>query len=659
MTDANPAAGDGNQLAVRRPGWLTARTCVAAVGLVALAAVILRSAWVCDDAYITLRTVDNFIHGRGLTWNPAERVQAYTHPLWMFLLSGVQLFTREEYLTTIFVSVAAAMAAAAVLVMRFARGVLAAIWMVAVLAMSKSFVDWATSGLENPMTYLLLAVFLWVYLAGEWTRRRLGWLALVAALAGLNRLDALLIVAPPLAYAAWKVGGRKAVVPLLAGMAPLIAWELFALVYYGFPLPNTAYAKLNTAIPRADLALQGLAYLLNCLLRDPLTLALAVAAIVAAIARRNAAYIALAGGIVLQLAYTVWIGGDFMSGRFLSPLVVVGAGVLAVAMPARRAAWLAALVLAVGLGALCSASPLLTDSRFGAMTAYDDKFDWAGIADEREVYYPTTGLLAETATTKPTHEWAEKGRALRAEPPGVVVMENVGFFGYFAGPEHHIIDPFALPDALLAHLPAIGARMAWRVGHYARSLPPGYVESVESGRNLIADPGLAEYYERLLLVTRGNIFSRKRLAEIVRFNLGMNDHLLDAYRSLPMATATWQEVNSAAVEGGTSFGHGGLEVRLDGVHHEQVAVLSLSQGDYYVVYCRDGRPLANGTFDAPADIPPTMAWGAGVPSYAAEAGYDAVRLIPKRGRGQYRLARLHLMHMEGWPKSGGDEILVD
>ncbi len=40
-----------------------------------------------DDAYITLRTVDNFINGYGLTWNISERVQAYTHPLWMFLLS--------------------------------------------------------------------------------------------------------------------------------------------------------------------------------------------------------------------------------------------------------------------------------------------------------------------------------------------------------------------------------------------------------------------------------------------------------------------------------------------------------------------------------------------------------------------------------------------
>ena len=66
--------------------------------------IILRNAWICDDAYITFRTVDNFIHGHGLTWNLAERVQAYTHPLWMMIISFFYLFTKEIYYTVIFLS---------------------------------------------------------------------------------------------------------------------------------------------------------------------------------------------------------------------------------------------------------------------------------------------------------------------------------------------------------------------------------------------------------------------------------------------------------------------------------------------------------------------------------------------------------------------------
>ena len=63
--------------------------------------VILRTAWLSEDAFITFRTVDNFIHGFGLTWNVSERVQAYTHPLWMLLLSIAYFLTREIYYTAL------------------------------------------------------------------------------------------------------------------------------------------------------------------------------------------------------------------------------------------------------------------------------------------------------------------------------------------------------------------------------------------------------------------------------------------------------------------------------------------------------------------------------------------------------------------------------
>jgi hypothetical protein len=45
------------------------------------AVILFRTAWISDDAAITLRTVLNVTHGFGLTFNIAERVQTYTHPL--------------------------------------------------------------------------------------------------------------------------------------------------------------------------------------------------------------------------------------------------------------------------------------------------------------------------------------------------------------------------------------------------------------------------------------------------------------------------------------------------------------------------------------------------------------------------------------------------
>ena len=49
--------------------------------LIFFAFVIIRTAWACDDAYISFRTVDNFVHGYGLTWNIDERVQVFTNPM--------------------------------------------------------------------------------------------------------------------------------------------------------------------------------------------------------------------------------------------------------------------------------------------------------------------------------------------------------------------------------------------------------------------------------------------------------------------------------------------------------------------------------------------------------------------------------------------------
>ena len=74
----------------------------AGLGLYAL--VVLQNAWLCDDAFITLRTVDNWVGGYGLRWNAAERVQAYTHPLWMFLLATCYFFTEEAYYTALVLS---------------------------------------------------------------------------------------------------------------------------------------------------------------------------------------------------------------------------------------------------------------------------------------------------------------------------------------------------------------------------------------------------------------------------------------------------------------------------------------------------------------------------------------------------------------------------
>src|SRR5204863_5777359 len=72
---------------------------------------------------------------------------------------------------------------------------------------------------------------------------------------------------------------------LALGAVPLILWHLFALAYYGFPFPNTAYAKLGTGIPSAELMAQGLRYLSESFRADPVTLLTIAAAALASVWR--------------------------------------------------------------------------------------------------------------------------------------------------------------------------------------------------------------------------------------------------------------------------------------------------------------------------------------------------------------------------------------
>src|ERR1700733_6149550 len=70
---------------------------------------IIRTAWVSDDAEITLRCVMNLLNGYGPTFNIDERVQPYTHPLWFLLLSLVSFISRNIFVSAFGLSIIASM----------------------------------------------------------------------------------------------------------------------------------------------------------------------------------------------------------------------------------------------------------------------------------------------------------------------------------------------------------------------------------------------------------------------------------------------------------------------------------------------------------------------------------------------------------------------
>jgi len=511
------------------------------VFLTAFAALVIRNAWLSDDAYITFRTVDNFVNGYGLTWNVAERVQTYTHPLWMFLVSAVYAVTREIFFTSLILSIVLSLVAAGIIAFRLSRSVWLACAGLVVFTLSKAFIDYSTSGLENPLAHLLLAFFLLIYLDAELNLQTLFFLAFLASLGMVNRSDMLVFYAPVILYAMLKIRSVKGVGVVALGFLPFVAWELFSLFYYGFPFPNTAYAKLTSAlISRHDLMVEGLNYLRNSLRADTITLLTTGLGVLVPFFTREWRKLPVAAGIVLYLSYVVYVGGDFMSGRFLTVSLFAAAALVVSSPPlaASRAAQAVLLAGVVLVGLSAPYSPVVATGDKGARTGTEP--GWIrgrSIVDERANYYHNTGLLRafQQSNPLPDHDWAVEGRAAReavrhSSPqagPLVVEKGSVGFYGYFAGPQVYVVDMLGLGNPLLARLPL--ADPDWSVGHFGRLMPDGYRETLETGENHIADPNLALYYDKLALVIRGDLFDINRLYEIWKLNTGAYDGDLDAY----------------------------------------------------------------------------------------------------------------------------------
>ncbi|MCW8983974.1 MAG: hypothetical protein OQK55_01425 [Thermoanaerobaculales bacterium] len=272
---------------------------------------VIRDAWLCDDAFITLRVVDNFHNDYGLRWNVVERVQVFTHPLWCLVLLVVGGVFENLPLALLWFSIFVSIAAFVLIVPRPGRSNSDLVLLALMIPASKAAVQYATSGLEGPLSYLLLALLVLACgdLAPEWNRRD-RWIPLLAAAVVLTRQDLLLIVTPPcIAWIARK-GIRRAVAPLLAGAGAIAAWELFTLVYYGSLVPNTALAKLNTGMAASEKVVQGLCYVGDFTLRDPVgTLILASCLVYLVAMRKDLKARTVAGGIFLYMLYIVSIGG--------------------------------------------------------------------------------------------------------------------------------------------------------------------------------------------------------------------------------------------------------------------------------------------------------------------------------------------------------------
>jgi len=488
--------------------------------MLAAATMLLGTAWVGDDAFITLRVIDNLVNGYGLRFNSIERVQVFTHPLWLMFLTPFYALTREPLLTTMLVSATLSLGALWLLATRIAKSIEYGCLLILAAVASPAICQFSSSGLENPLTFLLLTLLVW-----QLYRTDKVWIpAGIVGLLLLNRLDLIILVGPVAAYLLIRVRGVGRAKVALAAILPALIWMFFSLVYYGAPFPNTAYAKLGIGFSTETLILRGLEYAKDFLLTDPLLALIIGTATFSALRSRNGSTTLLGIGIIFYVAYTIIIGGDFMSGRFFAP-----PGFLALCLLAQSPApqWLlkrTRLFASIAIGIL----GVLLFARNTEPAINESDIPQNGIVNERRFYYSETGFLPlitgwVSTGSRPLPPEGNNGHKLRIQAqragmqPLVVGTDRIGMMGYYGGANVHIVDRFALSDAFLSRLPAVDGA---RVGHYERLPPPGYVETVGQASPTTEIGALRPLLHDVALATRAQLSAEGRWDAIWRLSSG-------------------------------------------------------------------------------------------------------------------------------------------
>ena len=291
-----------------------------------------------DDAFIELRYVRNFILAGDLSWNPGDRVEGFTSPLHVMLVSAIGSISSLELPTIarlvnftaligVFIGFSRALPYVATGTEKELRHGIG--W--ALLLGCAPLVIWVWGGLEATLdTCCILAAQIPLFSALSNPSARLRKLAFCGALLGLAilvRPDSILFVGAIglviLFFTHWTFRERILSGAILAAPVILIdaALLFFRYRYYGEFAPNTYYAKVY-GIPLSDRLWLGLLYFKHSVVDMPMLAMFPFLVIFCPKAWRQPIVILLLVEIILFILGILWAGGDHMvKARMYIPLI--------------------------------------------------------------------------------------------------------------------------------------------------------------------------------------------------------------------------------------------------------------------------------------------------------------------------------------------------
>lgn len=277
-----------------------------------------------DDAMISMRFARHLAEGHGLTWNIGEApVEGYTNFLWTLWMALFHLLPVAESKISLLVMLSG------VVVL---YGLLGAVWSITrrvaegsrltagiavlLVAFYYPLVFWTLRGMEvGALAFLLYAAIALAFHLQERFRYRYVWgAALLMTLAVLMRLDALVPVGFLAVYTVLVLPrarrGLGLALVAAACLLPLVGQTLFRVTYYHDWLPNTYYLKV-TGVTLAERLVRGLKVFLQSYAYHlyPYVMMLPIL-FLRPFRQSDVRLIFLAALAVLQVAYSIYVGGD-------------------------------------------------------------------------------------------------------------------------------------------------------------------------------------------------------------------------------------------------------------------------------------------------------------------------------------------------------------
>jgi len=240
---------------------------------------ILDAKFIQDDAYTAFRYVKNFLDGKGLVFNEGERVEGYTSFLWILILSGSELLNHNLNLNLDLESAAQLLSiifSITLLILTYALSKminresennsslgrfiheLQNLLPVFLLAFSTPLVYWGVSAMETTLFGSLILLSIIFYQNGDKSKPNISFI-IVSVLNSLLRPEGLiffiLIISYKILYNYFDMKRQRGNTSIsiifdkitrkeiLFYLIPLTVYVISRLFYYGYPLPNTFYAK--------------------------------------------------------------------------------------------------------------------------------------------------------------------------------------------------------------------------------------------------------------------------------------------------------------------------------------------------------------------------------------------------------------------------------